>query len=68
MVPNVTKKEVWARTKASPVYNDSLSGLDYYHACYYDPVAAVFLSADVAQGTITGMNPNDYVGDNPETQ
>jgi RHS repeat-associated protein len=48
-------------------YNDSVSGLDYYHARYYDPVAAVFLSADVVQGNMAGMNPYDYVGGNPET-
>ena len=48
-------------------YKDSVSGLDYYNARYYDPVASVFLSADVAQGNISGRNPYDYVGGNPET-
>ncbi len=48
-------------------YNDSVSGLDYYNSRYYDPLASVFLSADVAQGNILGMNPYDYVGANPET-
>jgi RHS repeat-associated protein len=48
-------------------YNDSLTGLDYYNARYYDPTAAVFLSADTVQGNISGMNPYDYVGGNPET-
>lgn len=48
-------------------YNDSLTGLDYYNARYYDPRAAVFLSADVVQGNLQGMNPYDYVGGNPET-
>ncbi len=31
-------------------YNDSVTGLDYYNARYYDPVVGVFLSADTAQG------------------
>jgi RHS repeat-associated protein len=48
-------------------YNDTLTGLDYYNARYYDPTAAVFLSADTVQGNISGMNPYDYVGGNPET-
>src|SRR2546421_13124824 len=43
------------------------TGLDYYKARYYDPVAAVFLSADAVQGNGAGMNPYDYVGGNPET-
>src|SRR5712691_13508399 len=37
-------------------YNDSLTGLDYYNARYYDPVAGVFLSADMVQGNAQGMN------------
>jgi RHS repeat-associated protein len=49
-------------------YNDSLTGLDYYNARYYDPVDSVFLSADVAQGNSSGRNPYDYVGGNPETR
>jgi RHS repeat-associated protein len=48
-------------------YNDSLTGLDYYNARYYDPTAAVFLSVDIKQGNLQGMNPYDYVGGNPET-
>ncbi len=47
-------------------YNDS-TGLDYYNARYYDPVAGRFLSADIAQGNLSGMNPYEYVGGNPET-
>jgi RHS repeat-associated protein len=48
-------------------YNDSVSGLDYYGSRYYDPVAGVFLSADVKQGNMQGKNPYGYVGGNPET-
>ncbi len=36
-------------------YNDALTGLDYYGARYYDPVAGVFLSADQVQGNPQGM-------------
>lgn len=49
-------------------YNDSLTGLDYYNARYYDPVVGVFLSADTVQGNGSGMNPYGYVGGNPETK
>ncbi len=49
-------------------YNDSLTGLDYYGSRYYDQVAGVFLSADVKQGNMQGMNPYAYVGGNPETK
>jgi len=31
-------------------YNDSLTGLDYYHARYYDPKVGAFLSADPVEG------------------
>ncbi|HLG78076.1 MAG TPA: RHS repeat-associated core domain-containing protein, partial [Ktedonobacteraceae bacterium] len=48
-------------------YNDNLSGLDYYGARYYDPVAGVFLSPDRVQGNGSGMNPYAYVAGNPET-
>jgi len=48
-------------------YADSVTGLDYYNARYYDPVAGVFLSADTKQGNMQGMNPYGYVGGNPET-
>src|SRR5579863_6905220 len=47
-------------------YGD-VTGLDYYHARYYDPSVGVFLSADIVQGNMQGMNPYDYVGGNPET-
>jgi len=46
---------------------DSLSGLDYYHARYYDPLAGIFLSPDSVQGNAAGMNPYAYVAGNPET-
>jgi RHS repeat-associated protein len=49
-------------------YNDSLTGLDYYNARYYDPVAGVFLSADPVRGNGSGDNPYAYVGGNPETK
>ncbi len=49
-------------------YTDSLTGLDYYGSRYYDQVAGVFLSADVKQGNMQGMNPYAYVGGNPETK
>ncbi len=48
-------------------YNDGLTGLDYFHARYYDPVAGVFLAPDVVQGNAGGMNSYGYVGGNPET-
>ncbi len=48
-------------------YNDPLTGLDYYNARYYDPVAGVFLSADTVEGNLQGMNPYAYVSGNPET-
>ena len=48
--------------------NDSLTHLDYYGSRYYDQVAGVFLSADVKQGNMQGMNPYAYVGGNPETR
>ncbi|HEU5381384.1 MAG TPA: RHS repeat-associated core domain-containing protein, partial [Ktedonobacteraceae bacterium] len=48
-------------------YNDSLSGLDYYNARYYDPVSGQFLSPDDVQGNTQGMDPYSYVGGNPET-
>ncbi len=47
-------------------YNDA-TGLDYYNARYYDPVVGRFLSADVQQGNLQGMDPYTYVGGNPET-
>ncbi len=48
-------------------YHD-VSGLDYYHARYYDPVVGRFVSADTAQGNGQGMDPYSYVGNNPETK
>ena len=48
-------------------YNDSLTGLDYFNARYYDPAVGVFLSADKVQGNLVGMNPYAYVNGNPET-
>ena len=47
-------------------YND-ITGLDYYNARFYDPIAGVFLSADDVQGNVQGMNPYTYVVGNPET-
>jgi RHS repeat-associated protein len=49
-------------------YNDSLTGLDYYNARYYDPKVGVFLSADPVLGNGAGKNPYGYVGGNPETK
>jgi len=46
---------------------DSVTGLDYYVARYYDPVVGGFLSPDSVQGNAQGMNPYAYVGNNPET-
>ncbi len=46
---------------------DSVTGLDYYMARYYDPMAGVFLSADSVQGNVQGMEPYVYVMGNPET-
>src|SRR6266704_3301110 len=48
-------------------YNDSVSGLDYYGSRYYDPVVGRFLSADVLDSNLAGMDPYAYVGGNPET-
>jgi RHS repeat-associated protein len=47
--------------------NDTLTGLDYYNARYYDPVAGIFLSPDSVQGNESGMDPYAYVQGNPET-
>ncbi|MBA2677495.1 MAG: RHS repeat-associated core domain-containing protein [Ktedonobacteraceae bacterium] len=44
------------------------SGLDYYHARYYDPVVGRFVSADIKQDNGQGMDPYSYVGNNPETK
>jgi RHS repeat-associated protein len=48
-------------------FQDTVSGLDYYNARYYDPVAGVFLAPDSVQGNAQGMNPYSYVGGNPTT-
>ena len=48
-------------------YGEATSGLDYYGARFYDPVAGQFTSADDPQG---GQGPNRYayVLGNPETR
>jgi RHS repeat-associated protein len=46
---------------------DSQSGLLYYGARWYDPLADQFTSADSVQGDPSGMDPYGYVGRNPET-
>jgi RHS repeat-associated protein len=48
-------------------FYDSVTGLYYYNARYYDPVAGVFLSPDSMQGNLQCMNPYAYVKGNPET-
>ena len=47
---------------------DSVTGLDYYVARYYDPAVGVFLSPDSVQGNAQGMQPYSYVGDDPESR
>jgi RHS repeat-associated protein len=49
-------------------FHDNVTGLDYYHARYYDPVAGVFLLPDRVQGNKQGMDPYSYVAGNPETK
>ncbi len=46
---------------------DSVMGLLYYGARWYDPLADQFVSADSVQGDPSGMNPYGYVAGNPET-
>ncbi len=48
--------------------SDSVSGLDYYVARYYDPVVGQFLAADTVQGNAQGTDPYAYVGGDPETR
>lgn len=48
--------------------SDSVTGLDYYVARYYDPVVGQFLAADTVQGNSQGIDPYAYVGGNPETR
>ncbi len=45
--------------------SDATSGLDYYGARYYDPVAGQFTSADTTLAG--GLNRYAYVGGNPES-
>ena len=45
--------------------SDATSGLDYYGARYYDPLAGEFTSADTMLAG--GLNRYAYVGGNPET-
>lgn len=47
---------------------DSVTGLLYYNARYYDPVSGRFTSADLVQNNTSGMDPFAYVGDNPESR
>ncbi len=44
---------------------DAATGLDYYNARYYDPIAGQFTSADTTLAG--GLNRYAYVGGNPET-
>ncbi len=46
---------------------ESVTGLDYYNARYYDPTVGQFLSVDSVQGNAQGMDPYAYVGGNPES-
>jgi len=46
--------------------SDAVSGLDYYNARYYDPLAEQFTSADTTLAG--GLNRYAYVGGNPETR
>jgi RHS repeat-associated protein len=47
---------------------DTVTGLDYDVARYYDPVVGQFLTADTVQGNEQGQDPYAYVGGNPETR
>ncbi|WP_176728981.1 RHS repeat-associated core domain-containing protein [Thermogemmatispora onikobensis] len=47
---------------------DSVTGLDYDVARYYDPVVGQFLTADTVQGNEQGQDPSASVGGNPETR
>ncbi len=47
---------------------DSVTGLDYFNARYYDPLTGQFVSADVVQGNAQGTSPYMYVMGNPETR
>ena len=62
-----TKVQLGAAKGFTGQYNDSLTGLDYYNARYYDHLVGRFLSADSVQGNVQGEDPYMYVQDNPET-
>jgi RHS repeat-associated protein len=47
---------------------DSQTGLLYYGARYYDPIAERFVRADTVQGNSVGMDPYAYVSGDPETK
>jgi RHS repeat-associated protein len=49
-------------------FADSVTGLDYDHARWYDPVSGRFVSPDGVQGNAQGMDPYAYVEGNPETR
>lgn len=44
---------------------DSVTGLLYYNARYYDPFSARFTTADTVENNANGMDPYAYVGDDP---
>jgi RHS repeat-associated protein len=44
---------------------DSVTGLLYFNARYYDPVSGRFTRADTVQTNAQGMDPYAYVGDSP---
>ncbi len=46
-------------------FADTVTGLNYAHARYYDPAAGQFISADTVSAG--GLNRYAYVGGNPET-
>jgi RHS repeat-associated protein len=48
-------------------FADTVTGLDYYNARWYNPVIGMFLSPDSVQGNSQGLNPYAYVLGNPET-
>jgi RHS repeat-associated protein len=44
---------------------DSVTGLLYFNARYYDPLSGRFVRADTVQSNASGMDPYAYVGDSP---
>jgi RHS repeat-associated protein len=44
---------------------DSVTGLLYFNARYYDPLSGRFVRADTVQNNASGMDPYAYVGDSP---